>query len=593
MKKFLTFVFVILLAFVLVACGETGNQGGDQPSGGGKTAVTKIVVNGSKTVRVGKSIQLTAKVTPDGASKEVTWTSNKPDTATVDDSGKVTGVKSGKAIITATSKDYPDISGKITISVNDTAGEIDMGGYEIKIAYSPDVEYELDPRLDTSAHPEYTPSPTRKYGAEAWDEIADKYNCTITVEGYPTEQYWARFDYIIDKGINNVADFDIYWIPTNKISACYSALMTINDLYALYGKDKNGKDTMSQNDKLARTYKGDLYGWSYTSGAITADDPVIGVNVNLLKRIGMDGDKEPAKLFMEDKWSLDEFVEWCHEAQTKLNGLSTGEDDKYYVISGRLSYWLRDLTRTSNVPLANIVTMDMNLTHPTMVAIADMLHELYKDGCVDPANHVDGSVATWNAQHALLNTGSAYFVDYHDRWKADQWGAGDATLYGFVPWPYANGSDHLAAKWPTYTQDCFVMPKAITQKIEGAQEKSEDVTPENIFKIYVELFTRTQEIMLADPLYDKETTDRDIARAKWDTDASVDAWLYIQNHLDTKGIFDPIKELRLNNGDGEVWEKASAGYILEITSYTTETDYVAAITPSLAQLKQTFIEKYN
>lgn len=579
MKKFLTFTFAILLAFVLVACG-------------GATKPESIEIKASaRSVKVGKTVQLTATVKPSGASQEVTWTSGNNAYATVDEAGKVTGVKSGKAVITATSKEDPNVSAKITISVSEASGDdLDFAGYEIRIAYSPGVEYELDPRMDTSSHPEYKISPTRTYAAQAWEEVEEKYGCKITVAGYPRTDYWERFTYIVEQGKNNDAEFDIYWIPTNQISNVYSALIPMNDLYALYGKN-----TMSDADQLARTYKGTLYGWSRTSGQITSDDPVIGINVNLMKQIGMDGDKEPAKLFMEDKWSLNEFVEWCLEAQTKLNALSQGDDDKYYVISGRLSYWLRDLSRASGVALADTLTMELNLTNPKVVDIANMLRSLFDAGCVDPANQVDGKVETWNNQHALLNTGSAYFVDYYNRWKADQWGAGDGeTLYGFVPWPYANDANHETARWATYTQDCYCMPKAITEKIKNAQNVSEDVTIENIFKVWFECFERTQQIMESAAGYDKEATDEITAANKWDTEWSVKAWLYIQNHLDTKGIFDPIKELRINNGDGEAWERGAQGYIIPtLYSNFEATDYVSAVTPSLPDLKQTFIEKYN
>ncbi|MBO4623541.1 MAG: Ig-like domain-containing protein [Bacilli bacterium] len=574
MKKFLTLTFAMILAFVLVACG------------GGATPESVKIEASSKSVKVGRTIQLKASVKPEKAAQDVVWASDKQNIATVDATGKVTGVSAGRAVITATCADAPSVSSKITINVSNS-NEVDFGGYTIRIAYSPGVEHELDPRI-TDVPAEYTISPTRKYAAEAWRAVEDKYNCHIEVAGYPTTDYWARFDYILEQGKNNTTEFDIYWIPTNQISKTSSALITFDKLYASYGNN-----SMSEADVLARTYKGSLYGWSYTSGNITSDDPVIGVNYNLLKKIHMDGDKEPAKLFMEDKWHINEFVEWCLEAQTKLNGLSTGEDDKYYVISGRLSYWLRDLSRTSGVALADTITRKIRITDPKVVNLANMLKELFDAGCVDPANQVDGKVETWNNEHALLNTGSAYFVDYYNRWKADLWGAGDDTLYGFVPWPYGADQTYETARWATYTQDCFVIPKAITEKIKNALETSEDVTVENIFKVWYECYQKTQELMEADPQYDKEATDRIVASGKWDTEASVDAWLYIQNNLKTKGIFDPIKELRLNNGDGEEWEKFSAGYIIPSLKYTEETDYVAAVTPAIANLEQTFVEKYN
>lgn len=51
----------------------------------------------------GASVQLTAVITPDNATdKSVTWSSSNASIATVDATGKVTGVKVGTATITAT-----------------------------------------------------------------------------------------------------------------------------------------------------------------------------------------------------------------------------------------------------------------------------------------------------------------------------------------------------------------------------------------------------------------------------------------------------------------------------------------------------------
>ena len=569
MKKLLTLTFAMLLAFVLVACG-----------GGTKPESIEIKVS-AKSVLVSKSTQLTATVKPAGASQEVIWSSDNNAIATVDESGKVTGVKAGRAVITATSKEDSSVSQKVTITVREGSGDdLDFEGYEIKVAYSPQVEYELDPRLEYSANS--APSADRIYDAQAWDEVCDKYNCTITVAGYPTTEYWERFTYIIDQGKKNVTDFDIYWIPTNYIAQLYTVLMELTDFYTMYGNN-----TMSQNDQLARTIKqSQLYGWSRSSGNITPDDPILGMNYELLKRIHME-DKEPAKLFMEDKWSLNEFVDWCKEAQDKLNGLSTGEDDKYYVITGRLSSWLRDMSAACGVALADTLDFKIKLLDPTVVEIANKLHELYEYGCVDPADQTDEKVVAWNNQHALLNCASSYWVDYENRWKSDLWGSVEETNYAFVPWPYKNGGTHESLRWSNYTQDCFVMPKAVTEKIKGA---SEDVTPANIFKIWVECFTRAQEIKEASDEYDKATVNRINAQNKWDTEASVTAWLFIQNRLDTIGIFNAIKELRQGNGVREEWDKAASGYIVGTSEAT---DYVAAMSELIKDLQNTFISHYN
>ena len=55
---------------------------------------------------VGDEFVLTATVSPtDAANKDVTWTSDKAYIATVDNNGKVKGVKEGEATITVTTKD--------------------------------------------------------------------------------------------------------------------------------------------------------------------------------------------------------------------------------------------------------------------------------------------------------------------------------------------------------------------------------------------------------------------------------------------------------------------------------------------------------
>ena len=60
----------------------------------------------SISILVGASETLAATVSPkDAANKKVTWKSDKPEIASVDANGKVTGVKAGEATITVTTED--------------------------------------------------------------------------------------------------------------------------------------------------------------------------------------------------------------------------------------------------------------------------------------------------------------------------------------------------------------------------------------------------------------------------------------------------------------------------------------------------------
>ncbi|MCQ2607057.1 MAG: glycosyl hydrolase family 8 [Bacteroidales bacterium] len=78
--------------------------------------------NTSAIVRLGGSSTLKATVTPANATiKDVVWTSSKPAVATVDESGKVTAVAAGSAIITAASAEDAYTKATCTIDVVDDA----------------------------------------------------------------------------------------------------------------------------------------------------------------------------------------------------------------------------------------------------------------------------------------------------------------------------------------------------------------------------------------------------------------------------------------------------------------------------------------
>ena len=122
---------------------------------GGKTATCKVTVsdkeikvtgvklNKSETsILVGDNEILTATVLPENATNQkVTWKSDKPEIASVDANGKVTGVKAGEATITVTTEDggktatckvtVSDTEIKVTgVTLNKTALTLNIGASE-------------------------------------------------------------------------------------------------------------------------------------------------------------------------------------------------------------------------------------------------------------------------------------------------------------------------------------------------------------------------------------------------------------------------------------------------------------------------------
>ena len=79
--------------------------------------ITKITIEAkTKKVTVGKTIQLKAIVEPENATEGVVWSSSDESILTVDQTGKVTGVKAGKAKVTASNSDGT-IKDSVTITV--------------------------------------------------------------------------------------------------------------------------------------------------------------------------------------------------------------------------------------------------------------------------------------------------------------------------------------------------------------------------------------------------------------------------------------------------------------------------------------------
>ena len=107
MKKY---QFALAALSLLMACTpeENGADNNQSGNGGDKTVhVTGISLDrNSATIKEGEYITLVATVTPSNAdNKSVSWSSSSDAVATVDASGKVTGVKAGSATITATAAD--------------------------------------------------------------------------------------------------------------------------------------------------------------------------------------------------------------------------------------------------------------------------------------------------------------------------------------------------------------------------------------------------------------------------------------------------------------------------------------------------------
>ena len=104
-KKILSFLSIVLVfIFILTVNADT--------------AVSNVAITptGTKIIDKGEELQLGATITPeDATNKNVSWTSSIPTVATVDSTGKVTGVEYGSTVITVTSESEGHTDDKIVL----------------------------------------------------------------------------------------------------------------------------------------------------------------------------------------------------------------------------------------------------------------------------------------------------------------------------------------------------------------------------------------------------------------------------------------------------------------------------------------------
>ena len=158
------------------------------------TAVTVSVT--AEEVEVGYKLTARATVEPNGADQNVRWESTKPEVATIDENGKITGVSEGTTYIVAYSKvDESVKSSRVKVKVTpSTAPDSypNLNGYKIILMNASSALVDLDPFLEG-----YTGN-DKIFKQQAWLEIQEVYNCVISVEAYPDEAPWgtSRIDWI-------------------------------------------------------------------------------------------------------------------------------------------------------------------------------------------------------------------------------------------------------------------------------------------------------------------------------------------------------------------------------------------------------------
>lgn len=524
MKKIITIFVALLIVFTLVACKKNEENSGS-------TEVTAVKINGKAQVKLGGAdLQLTAVVTPSNAKTTFTWESSNPSIATVDQNGLVHGVGLGMVkitVITANNK-----VGTKNIKVTDELEEEypDMQGYTIRIAHAGNRKYEYDPFYD-DGNRTYEGLDIMEAQA-AWQAVEEDYNCHISVVDYPSDAAWGatRWDYIINQAINNSTEFDVCVVTDSYIPRMVSggALYSMSEWY-----DKYGNDFMDFAYIKSGTYKGQLY--SLTSSQSDVYN-LLGVNLGLLEQVQKEDPsiKEPAQMFLEDNWSFDSFYAWCKKVQNVLDSKFSTEETKYYALSGYASYYWAGMVIASGVTIADTAAYKVNILGDIETEAANLCKTLHTEGIEDPANEVDSHVSSWNNGNSVITCGEHWFVTDETRWPSNLWGEGEATRYGYAPYPSKTGTK-AEYKLGVFGGQTWVMPTGKSMDGYG-----DECTPENVYRALMDYMQRKDKAYKSSDAYDEELEQRKIQSKYFSSDASIEAISWVNLHAKEICFFDPM-----------------------------------------------------
>ena len=480
------------------------------------TAIT-VTVN-AEEVEVGYKLTARATVEPNGADQNVRWESTKPEVATIDETGRITGISEGTAYIIAYTLDGSIKSSRVKIKVTPAAPpEVypDLKGYKIVMMNASSALSDLDPFLDAYAGSD------KVFKQQAWNEIESDYNCEISVEAYPDEAPWgkSRYQWINTQAELGDARADFYVIS----SAWMSDIAGVGSAYnAASVYQRYGKNQMSLSLKQSATYRGGLYALS--TGPDEAQNYAkygLYYNVAWVEKLKVES---PAKLFNEGKWTYSVFVDWANSVQALI-----GEDE--YALAGNAYYYWMGMVHSCGIKIADPASVIVTLKNPREIAAAELMRGLYATGAYSSQNSWMESSGLFIDGKAVMTSGDWWFMKSDNRWTIKMWG--EDTRYGYVPFPRPDDMPKDAQRVAETGTSLLLFASAR----DAAHPAG--VTYDDVYRAMLDLYLRTNKYYSNDPSYDPESIKRNGIASKVDDPESVEAAMYWDN---SKVFYDAVQD---------------------------------------------------
>ena len=529
MKKILSLIFVMFFAFVLVGCG-----------GGKDTGLKGISISGTGNLTVGQEVTYKAVFNPsDYKDQSVTWSTSDEAALAVDQNGKATAkAASSQVYLYAQSKAEASIKGQKKLAIKEKTGDgsgseyPDLQGYNIRIAQAETNLSDFDPFLEGYAGSD------KEAKQEAWRSVEKDFNCTIEVAAYPSSAEWgpSRWNYILNQAALGVSDYDFLTVPDQYIATFVEgqALISMEEFYILHGDNM-----MDPSFITSGSYQGQLYSFTTAKNDIYA---VMYYNIGLYEKL-KEADstlEEPAQIFLDGNWTHSEFEKYCEKVQQVMAkafgeaGTAGSTNQEYWAVSGWATYWWAGLASNDGEALADVTSMTINVDTPHKQKAAEIVKNLYSKKIAATPQSVDQNVTQWNEGKALFNTGDLWFVKADNRWSKTLWQ--DDTRYGYVPWPRADEIEFEDLQVALGNTATWVMPIGRDYLPYG-----EECNAENIYWAIAELYKRADKLHKESAGYDAVTELNNKAAKYADSEASQEAFIYMQQLIQAgKAYFDPL-----------------------------------------------------
>jgi len=477
--------------------------------------VSEIIIQGFEELIEGDSTVLNAEVLPLGVSQDVSWSTNNPELATINESGQLTALKEGTVYVTAISNVNPNIF-KIKkvvvkteeIRINPT---FNLDGYEIEIMTAEHAIHEHDPfddnynGLDKDAK------------QQAMTEVQQLFNCSFKFIPFPVEAPWGdvRVNWLNENASRNAVETDIFVSTTDWVKqlADGGSIVDLTDYYYLYGNN-----AMSRALIETSTYENKIYSFlSHDVGRVYTDKGIL-YNVALTETLGLES---PAKLFNDGQWTYTDFSNYVKNAKIKLNQSQT-------VLSGKPGLYFAGMVNAAGVNLLDRYSTDLNYQNQYAVESSSVLRDLYQTTGWG-SNGWDCDIQSFALGNSIFAVGEVWFVNSSGRWPNHLWDPAGNSVYGFVPFPYPDDFEKEDTKTFVYGGSCYMQA--------ANRQYPTNVTEEYIYLAFTEVMLRTGEIMRSDPNFDEEEIAKRSISSRFTDEESVNAVTYFgKDNL----IFDDI-----------------------------------------------------